>query len=90
MTKDDLVTKMAQSAQLNKAEAARGLDALLQAIEDELVAGGKVTLTGFGTFSSKEQAARTGRNPRTGEPIQIAARKSVKFAPGKDLKEAVK
>jgi DNA-binding protein HU-beta len=66
------------------------MNAILDVIQDELAAGNKLTLTGFGTFSVSERKARTGRNPRTGEEIKIPACKVAQFKPGKVLKEAVK
>ncbi|MBU1248699.1 MAG: HU family DNA-binding protein [Proteobacteria bacterium] len=90
MTKAELVTQIAEKASLTKANAERALDALLDSIQGSLVGEGKLTLTGFGTFSVDERKARVGRNPRTGTEIQIPASKVVKFRPGKILKEAVK
>lgn len=90
MTKADLVVKMAEKANLTKANAERALNAFLQAVEDTLAADGKLTLTGFGTFLVEERKARTGRNPRTGQEIKIPASKVVKFRPGKLLKDNVK
>lgn len=90
MTKDELVDKIASEADLTKKDAATALDAVTSAIAGELANGGSVTLVGFGTFSVSERAARTGRNPQTGETIQIAASKGVKFKAGKGLKDAVK
>ncbi|MDD2219101.1 MAG: HU family DNA-binding protein [Desulfoplanes sp.] len=90
MTKADLVAKMAEKAELTKAQAEKGLNAFLESVQDTLVAEGKLTLTGFGTFVVEERKGRTGRNPRTGEEIQIQACKVVRFRPGKLLKDAVK
>lgn len=90
MTKADLVAKIADKAELTKADAERALNAFLESVEGALVSEGKLTLTGFGTFAVSERKARTGRNPRTGEEIQIPASKVVKFSPGKLLKDAVK
>lgn len=90
MTKADLVSKMADKAGLTKTDAEKGLNAFLEAVQDTLVSEGKLTLTGFGTFAVEERKARNGRNPRTGEEIQIPACKVVKFRPGKILKDAVK
>jgi DNA-binding protein HU-beta len=90
MTKADLVGKIAEKAGLTKANAERALNAFLDEVEKTLVADGKLTLTGFGTFSVEKRQARTGRNPRTGAVIKIPATKVVKFRPGKILKDSVK
>lgn len=90
MTKADLVVKIAEKANITKANAERALNAFLETVESTLVKDGKLTLTGFGTFVVEERKARTGRNPRTGAKIQIPATKVVKFRPGKLLKDAVK
>ncbi|WP_419787951.1 HU family DNA-binding protein [Pseudodesulfovibrio sp.] len=90
MTKADLIVKIAEKANLTKANAERALNAFLETVEDTLVKEGKLTLTGFGTFNVDERKARVGRNPRTGDEIKIPATKVVKFHPGKVLKEAVK
>ncbi len=90
MTKADLVVKIAEKANLTKANAERSLNALLDAVEETLVSEGKLTLTGFGTFAVETRKARVGRNPRTGDAINIPESKVVKFRPGKLLKEAVK
>ena len=90
MTKADLVVKIAEKANITKASAERALNAFLETVESTLVKDGKLTLTGFGTFVVEERKARTGRNPRTGDKIQIPATKVVKFRPGKLLKDAVK
>ncbi len=90
MTKADLVVKIAEKSGLTKANAERALNAFLDAVEATLVAEGKLTLTGFGTFVVEQRKARTGRNPRTGQEIKIPATKVVKFRPGKLLKDAVK
>jgi len=90
MTKADLVSKIAEKANLTKANAERSLNAFLEAVEETLVKEGKLTLTGFGTFAVEKRKARKGRNPRTGDVINIPATKVVKFRPGKLLREAVK
>jgi len=90
MTKADLVSKIAEKANLTKANAERSLNAFLEAVEETLVKEGKLTLTGFGTFAVEKRKARKGRNPRTGDVIKIPATKVVKFRPGKLLREAVK
>jgi len=89
MNKEDLVTVVAKTT-CSKAEAASVVNAVLDAIKKGLKKGGKVTLVGFGTFSVSKRAARTGRNPQTGKPIKIAAKKVPKFTAGKALKDAVK
>ncbi len=89
MNKNDLVSKVAESADLSKQKAASAVDAIIEAIKGSLKAGEDVRLVGFGTFSVSNRAATTGRNPRTGEPIKIPASKQPKFKAGKDLKESV-
>ena len=89
MNKTELVDAVAESADLSKAAASRALDAVLDAMTGALRQGDQVSLVGFGTFQVKERSARTGRNPRTGEPIEIAAAKVPGFKPGKALKDAV-
>jgi DNA-binding protein HU-beta len=89
MNKNDLIDAVAERTSLAKSDAARAVEAVLGAITDSLQKGDAVTLSGFGTFATKERAARTGRNPRTGEPIQIAASKVPGFKAGKGLKDAV-
>ena len=90
MTKADLIVKIAEKANLTKANAERALNAFLETVEATLVKEGKLTLTGFGTFNVDKRQARVGRNPRTGAEIKIPATKVVKFRPGKVLKDAVK
>ena len=90
MNKGDLITRVAESANLSKADAAEAVNAVLESITDTLKGGQKTTIVGFGTFSTTDRPARTGRNPKTGEAIQIAAKTVVKFKPGKELAEAVK
>jgi DNA-binding protein HU-beta len=89
VNKSELIDAIAASADLPKAAAGRALDAVLETIESTLKNGDPVTLVGFGTFSVKDRAARTGRNPQTGAPIQIAAAKIPGFKAGKSLKDAV-
>ncbi len=89
MNKSELIDAISESADISKADAGRALDATLEAIEGALKSGDTVSLIGFGTFSVKERAARTGRNPQTGAPIQIAASKAPGFKPGKALKDAL-
>ena len=89
MNKADLIDRMADAAGISKADAGQALDAMLDGVTAALKGGDKVTLVGFGTFSVSHRAARTGRNPRTGETLQIPAMKAAKFSPGKELKDAV-
>ncbi len=90
MTKADLISIIQSKAGLEtKAAAGKALDATLEAIGESLANGDAITLVGFGTFKVSERAARTGRNPRTGQEIQIPAAKTVKFSPGKRLKDAI-
>ncbi|MCA1908817.1 HU family DNA-binding protein [Magnetospirillum sp. 64-120] len=89
MNKNDLVTAVATSAGLSKADAAKAVDGVFDAISGALAGGDEVRLVGFGTFSVSERAASEGRNPRTGETIKIPASKQPKFKAGKGLKDAV-
>lgn len=89
VTKADLVASIAAEADLKKVQAERALTALTNAIQGALVSGQKVTLVGFGTFSVSNRAERMGRDPQTKSPIRIPASKSVKFKPGKAMKDAV-
>jgi DNA-binding protein HU-beta len=87
MTKVELIAKIAEKAKLTKAQAESALAAFECTVTTELVNDGKITLPGFGTFSSVNKEARTGRNPQTGQPIEIAAKKVGKFTTGKNLKD---
>lgn len=89
MTKAELTEKIAEDAGISKKDAEAALNSVISNISSALAGGNKVALTGFGTFSTSARAARTGRNPQTGEPIQIAASTGVKFKAGKTLKAAV-
>ena len=89
MNKSELIDAIASSADLSKASASRALDAAVDAVTAELKKGGSVSLVGFGTFSVKDRAARTGRNPQTGETINIKAARIPSFKAGKGLKDAV-
>ena len=89
MNKSDLIDSIAASSGLTKADAARALDATTASIARALQKGQSVSLVGFGTFSVKHRAARTGRNPRTGQAIHIAASNNPSFKAGKALKDAV-
>lgn len=85
-----MIDHVAKTADISKAAATRALDAVVGAIKGTLKKNGSVTLVGFGTFRVAKRKARTGRNPRTNQPIKIPAAKVPKFAPGKALKDAVK
>ncbi len=89
MNKGELIDAVAASADLSKADAAAALDAVVATITEALQKGEQVSVVGFGTFSVKERAARAGRNPQTGETIQIKASKAPGFKAGKALKDAV-
>jgi len=89
MNKSDLIDSMAAASGLSKADAGRALDAFTSAVTNSLKSGQSVSLVGFGTFSVKHRAARTGRNPRTGATISIAASNNPSFKAGKALKDAV-
>ena len=90
MNKTELIEKIAAGAELTKVDAKKALDATLKAIKDAVVAGDKVALIGFGTFSVSERAAREGINPLTKQKITIAAKKQVKFKAGSDFADALK
>ena len=89
MNKDDLISKVASSIGISKSEAAKSVDAVFSSITNSLKGGNEVRLVGFGTFLITNRAATTGRNPRTGESIEIPAKKVPKFRAGKSLKETV-
>ena len=89
MNKTDLIDAVAESADLSKADSARAVDAVIAAITKALKSGDSVTVVGFGTFQVRERAARTGRNPKTGDAIKIEASKNPAFKAGKALKDAV-
>ncbi|MGX9523147.1 HU family DNA-binding protein [Vibrio mediterranei] len=88
MNKSQLIDAISEKAGINKNEAQAALEAITQSIEEALSQGEEVSLIGFGTFKVTERAARTGRNPKTGETMQISASKSPSFKAGKALKEA--
>jgi DNA-binding protein HU-beta len=90
MNKDDLIRAVAEQAQMTKANAAQAVNAVFESITGSLKKGDPVTLVGFGSFKVSKRAARQGRNPRTGEPISIAAATLPSFSAGKGLKDAVK
>ena len=89
MNKTDIIDGMAAAAGITKTQAASAVDALMSGITGALKRGHRVTLVGFGSFSTAQRAARTGRNPKTGKPIQIPARRVARFTPGAELKQAV-
>jgi DNA-binding protein HU-beta len=85
MNKAELIANIANNTELTKAQAGTALDGLVGVITNALTSGDKVTILGFGTFSTADRAARPGRNPKTGAEIQIPAKTIAKFKPGKDL-----
>jgi len=89
MNKADFIASVADNAELSKADAGRAVDAMVETITKALKKGDSVTLMSFGTFSISKRAARTGRNPRTGQTIKIKASKNPAFKAGKALKDAV-
>nr|WP_119680803.1 HU family DNA-binding protein [Indioceanicola profundi] len=89
MNKNELIAAVADTTDLSKSDAAKAVDALFDGITEALKQGDDVRLLGFGNFSVAERAARQGKNPRTGETIEIAASKQPKFTAGKGLKDAV-
>ena len=89
MNKNDLVAQVSANADLTKADSAKAVDAVFDTIADSLKGGQEVRLVGFGTFSVANRRASMGRNPRTGEPIQIPASRQAKFKAGKGLKESL-
>ena len=90
MNKAELIARVAKDARLTKAAATRAIDAVCDNVTKALRKGEKVTLVGFGTFGVSRRRARAGRNPRTGAPIRIAARRSPKFSPGKELRDLIR
>ncbi len=90
MTKADLVDVVAKKASLTNKASRESVQAILDSVRDALKRGEKVVITGFGTFSVRSRAARTGRNPQTGASIQISARKTPGFTAGKALKKAIR
>jgi len=86
MTKADLVAKMAKQTGLTKADSERALNSLISITKEAIKKDGKLPLAGLGTFVVVNRKARTGRNPQTGQPIQIKASKAVRFRPGKELR----
>lgn len=90
MNKTELVALIAEKAEISKKDADKALAAFVETVADALKGGDKISLVGFGTFETRERAARTGINPRTGESIEIAACKNPVFKAGKALKDAIK
>ena len=89
MNKGDLINKVAETANLSKAQATDAVNCVLSSIGSTLKSGDKVAMIGFGTFSVNNRPARTGRNPKTGEAIQIKAKNVIKFKAGKELEKTV-
>ena len=89
MKKAELLAAMVEKAEISKRDAEKALKAFEDVVTEELKKGGKIQLVGFGTFEVAERAARVGRNPQTGEDMEIAASKAPKFKAGKALKDAV-
>ena len=89
MNKTELITAMAEQAELSKKDTEKALKAFVDVISDELVKGEKIQIVGFGTFEVKQRAPRTGRNPKKNLPVKIPARKVPYFTPGAVLKSAV-
>ena len=89
MNKTELIAAIAEKTELSIKDAEKALKAFTEVVEEELKKGEKIQLVGFGTFEVSERAAREGRNPQTGETMQIAASKSPKFKAGKALKDAI-
>ena len=89
MNKTELIAAVAEKAELSKKDAEKAVKAFTDVVSEELVNGGKIQLVGFGTFEVRNREARTGKNPRTGEAIQIAASKVPAFKAGKALKDVV-
>lgn len=85
MNKTELIAAMAEKAGMTKVDAGKALNAYIETVKQQLAKGEKISLIGFGTFSVASRPARTGRNPRTGKAIKIAAKKSAKFKAGKGL-----
>ena len=90
MNKEELIAEISKSAKVSKKDAANVLTATIDAIQNAVKKGNKVTLVGFGTFERRARAARTGRNPQTGATLKIAAKKVPAFSAGKKFKELVK
>jgi DNA-binding protein HU-beta len=89
MNKSELIDAAAEKSGLSKSDVSKALDSILDGISGAVQRGDKVSLSGFGTFESRDRAARTGRNPQTGESLQIAASKAPAFRPAKTFRDAV-
>jgi len=89
MNKGDLINRIAENASLTKTQATEALNCVLNCVQESLKDGDKVSIVGFGTFTSVHKNARVGRNPQTGAAINIPAKNVVKFKPGKELMEGV-
>ena len=89
MTKDEMVAKVAESTGIKKVDLHKGLDAIIQTIIETIKTGDKVNITGLGIFKIKDKKARLARNPKTGESVQVPAKRAPKFLPSKHFKEAV-
>lgn len=89
MNKQDLVAVMANQSGLSKVDAEKALNAFQYAVGETIADGGTIKMVGFGTFKGNDQPARTARNPRTGEPVDVPATRRVSFVAGKDLKDVV-
>jgi nucleoid DNA-binding protein len=90
MTKDELVAKVAEATGIKKVDLQKALDVMIHTIIETIKTGDKVNITGLGIFKIKDKKARLARNPKTGESIQVAAKRAPKFLASKNLKEAVK
>ncbi|WP_075556018.1 HU family DNA-binding protein [Parabacteroides timonensis] len=90
MNKTEFISAVSEKSGLSKADAKKAVEAFVETVSQELKAGGKVALLGFGSFSVAEKAARKGVNPKTKQPIEIAARKAVKFKAGAELNDKIK
>ncbi len=86
MNKTELIDHIAQQADISKAAAGRALEAVIGGVKTTLKKGGSVTLVGFGTFAVGKRTARTGRNPRTGDPVEVEAKSVPYFKPGKEMR----
>jgi DNA-binding protein HU-beta len=89
MNKGELISRIASDSRITKTQAADALNSFIDNVTKTLKGGKKVTIVGFGTFGTSKRKARTGRNPQTGKPIKIAAKKVARFSAGKQLKDAV-
>jgi DNA-binding protein HU-beta len=89
MNKSELIAKVAELSELSKKDATKAIESVFEAISDALKSGDKVQLVGFGNFEVRERSARKGRNPQTGQEIEISASKVPAFKPGKALKDGI-